>query len=243
MAEHRDFFNQHKPKSTTGIVDNILQVLPSDKHGTAIDLCCGTGHLVYQLTQQGYQAIGVDIADAHMGKDDAVEQAFIVADVAATPLAAKSATLVTFIDSLQYFEDPQHMIDETARLLSKDGYLIMSCQNNYNLAGIKKWLIQRLTGKTWSPWLVHPVENFLLYPDIITMLEASGYTVEYVRGKQFLTAWVSLLPAFVRHWTPWRDKPWRSLAAIASRVSLPTFIEESYLARFAMITLIRARKN
>ena len=119
----------------------------------------------------------------------------------------------------------------------------MSCQNNYNLAGIKKWLIQRLTGKTWSPWLVHPVENFLLYPDIITMLEASGYTVEYVRGKQFLTAWVSLLPAFVRHWTPWRDKPWRSLAAIASRVSLPTFIEESYLARFAMITLIRARKN
>lgn len=244
MAEHRDFFNQHKPKSTTGILSNILEILPSDKQGIAIDLCCGTGRLAYELIQQGYRAIGLDIADAHMGKDDRTAQAaFIVADAAAPPLADASANLVTFIDSLQYFEDPQQIIHETARLLDQDGYLIISCQNNYNLAGVKKWLIQRITGKTWSPWLVHPVENFLLYPDIIAMLESSGYTVEYVRGKQFLTAWVSLLPAFVRDWTPWKDKPWRSLAAIASRISLPAIIEESILARFAMITLIRARKT
>lgn len=243
MAEHRDFFNEHKPKSTTGIVKNILQLLPAEHHGTSIDLCCGTGRLTYELAQYGYQAIGVDIADAHIGKDNSLAQRFIVADVSLTPIANDTATLVTFIDSLQYFEDPNTMIAETARLLDEGGYLIMSCQNNYNLAGIKKWIIQKMTGKIWSPWLAHPVENFLLYPDIIKMLEANGYTVEYVRGKQFLTALVSLLPSFIRHWTPWQDKPWRSLAAIASRVQLPAVIEESFLARFAMITLIRARKN
>jgi hypothetical protein len=54
---------------------------------------------------------------------------------------------------------------------------------------------------------------------------------------------VSLLPEFIRNWSPWKNKPWRSPASIASRVRLPKAIEESGLARFAMIVLVRARKR
>lgn len=238
----RQFFNQHKPKSTAGIFEHVVAQFEPQPEGIALDICCGTGQLTAILSEYGYQAYGVDISDAFIGRESDGDAGFVVADVNYLPLAANQAQVITFIDSLQYFDDPDAIIAELARLMTSDGKLILSCQNNYNPAGMKKWLMQTLTGRTWSPWLAHPVENFLRYPQIIRMLEQHGFEIEYVRGKQFGTAIVSVLPGFIRHWTPQRDKPWRSLAGIAGRINLPDAIEESFLRRFGMIVLIRARK-
>lgn len=245
MAEHRDFFNRHKPKSTDGIFADVLTLLPSPAAPQAIayDLCCGSGQLAGYLAQAGYRAYGFDIADRYIGREGAAAEAFVIADTNHLPLITGQAQVITFIDSLQYFDDPQAIIAELARLLVDGGTLILSTQNNYNAAGIKKWAIQTVSGRTWSPWLEHPVENFMTYPQLMQMLADEGLVVDYVCGLQFLTAWVSLLPSSIRHWSPWRDQPWRSLASVASRVRLPRRIEESFLRQFAMITLLRATKG
>jgi 2-polyprenyl-3-methyl-5-hydroxy-6-metoxy-1,4-benzoquinol methylase len=242
MAEHQSFFNAHKPKSTEGIFDHVLRALPENKQGIALDLCCGTGQLTSALGERGYQAYGFDISDTFIGTNSNHAHGFAVTDVNAIPLAAHQASLITFIDSLQYFEKPEMVITEAARLLKPDGYLLMSCQNNYNSAGIKKWIMERITGKIWSPWLAHPVENFLTYPQIIKMLQENGFEIEYQRGKQLLTPIASLFPAGIRNWTPWRDKPWRSLGQIAGRTHFPAYVEEGFLRRFGMIIFIKARK-
>jgi ubiquinone/menaquinone biosynthesis C-methylase UbiE len=242
MAAHQDFYNQHKPKSTYGIIKLALQRVEAVE-GVALDLCCGTGQLTGSLAERGFFACGVDISSQFIGREGEAAQAYIVADVNRLPFAGNQAQLVCCIDSLQYFDQPDVLIAEIARLLQPGGQLILSTQNNYNLAGIKKWIMQRITGKAWSPWLAHPVENFVTYPWLLRTLEANGFEVRYVCGKQFLTALVSLLPGFIRNWSPWRDKPWRSLASIAGRSSLPASIEQSALARFAMIVLIDARKR
>ena len=67
--------------------------------------------------------------------------------------------------------------------------------------------------------------------------------VEYMRGRDFLTTLVSLLPRFIRNWSPWKNKPWRSLSGMAQRVTLPSFIEESFLRRFSVIVFVQVRKR
>jgi SAM-dependent methyltransferase len=243
MSSLQAFFNQHKPKSTPNIFGLVLQQVDAVNDGVALDLCCGSGELTAKLAEKGYRAYGVDISSHFIGQSGGDSAGFVLGDVNAVPFAAGSAQLVTSIDSLQYFADPGATLAEIARLLPPGGRLVLSCQNNYNPAGIKKWLMEKITGKSWSPWLVHPIENRITYPWLVKTLQANGFEIEYVRGQQFLTAWVSLLPAFLRNTSPWPGKPWRSLSSLASRVRLPSFIEESVLSRFAMIILIRARKQ
>ena len=239
----RDFFNSHKPKSTRGIFADVLNQVQPGEEGIALDLCCGMGQLTELLSEQGYRAFGVDLADYFIGAEGAAADGYTVADVNHLPFKTACASLVCSVDSLQYFADPGAVIHEIGRLLKPGGQLILSTQNNSNPAGGKKWLIKKLTGRDWSPWLLHPVENFVTYPWLIRTLEAEGFEVEVVRGKQFLTAWVSLLPGWLRHWSPWREKPWRSIASIAGRIQFPDAIETSLLARYAMIVLISARKR
>jgi ubiquinone/menaquinone biosynthesis C-methylase UbiE len=236
------FFNTHKPKSTPRIVEIALAQTPSTS-GVAIDLCCGTGQLVQSLRERGWRAYGVDISDAFIGQDTPQRTGFAVANVEQTPFADGCADVVYCIDSLQYFQQPEAMLREMGRLLKPNGVVIFSTQNNYNPTGIKRAIIERITGKTWSPWLAHPIENHITYPWLMVELGRQGYRVEYVRGQQFLTAWVSVLPRVVRHWTPQKSKPWRTLAGVAQRTRLPKRLEESFLARFAMMVFIRARKG
>lgn len=241
--ELQTFFNEHRPKSTPGILDRALGQIPAGDGAIAYDLCCGMGELTARLAQQGYCAYGVDISDHFIGQAGADANGFVVGDVNAIPFTSGRAQLVCCIDSLQYFRDPGAVLQEMARLLKPGGTLLISTQNNSNPAGLKKRLIERLTGQSWSPWLVHPIENHITYGWLQQTLTDCGLEVDYVRGQQFLTAWVSVLPRAVRLWTPWPDKPWRSLAGMAQRTALPQCIEESALARFAMIVMIRAHKR
>jgi len=241
MAQHQEFFNTHKPKSTYQIFTHVLQQIDTPP-GIAYDLCCGTGKLTAELRQRGYQAYGIDLSSVFIGIDGASANGYMIGDVKTLPLPTNSATLVCCIDSLQYFDNPESVIAEVSRILKPGGCLILSTQNNNNPAGLKKWLIKKLRGEDWSPWLQHPIENFVTYDWLLRTLHQHGLEADYVRGKQFLTAWVSLLPAFIRNWTPWPGKAWRSLGSVAARTNLPDFIEESAFARFAMIVLIRAHK-
>jgi SAM-dependent methyltransferase len=243
MSDITQFFNTHKPKSTPKIFGLVLAQVETSHGEVALDLCCGSGDLTGKLAVKGYRAYGVDISSRFIGSSGEDAAGFVLGDVNAIPFADQSAALVCSIDSLQYFVDPGITLAEMARLLKPGGTLVLSCQNNYNPAGIKKWFMERLTGRSWSPWLVHPIENRITYPWLMATLMANGFEVEYVRGQQFLTAWMSLLPAFIRNWSPWKNKPWRSPASLAARIRLPRSIEESVLARFAMIVLVRARKK
>ena len=243
MSELQSFFNTHKPKSSPKIFDLVLHQLPTETEGIAIDLCCGAGQLTAALESEGYMALGVDIADEYIGKAGSAASGYVQSDVNDLPFSGGNAQLICMIDSLQYFADPKTTITEIERLLAPNGHLILSTQNNFNLVGVKKLLIESITGKPWSPWLAHPIENRITYPWLLRTLEQHGFEIQYVRGRQFLTAWVGLLPSAIRNWSPWSDKPWRSLAHIAQRTTLPRRIEESFLKRFAMITFVHAIKR
>jgi SAM-dependent methyltransferase len=242
MTAIQHFFNLHKPKSTPQVFDLALDHTPEGQ-GVVYDLCCGSGVLTAKIALVGYQAYGIDISTEFIGSSGKLANGFVVADIAAPlPLRTASAKIVYCIDSLQYFAQPGDVLSEISRVLEVGGIIIFSTQNNYNWVGIKRYLIERLTGRTWSPWLAHPVENHMTYPWLMRALKENGFEPEYVRGLQFLGTWINLLPRGIRTWSPWADKPWRSLNSIAQRTRLPAILEESFLGRFAMIIFVRARK-
>jgi SAM-dependent methyltransferase len=242
MAELRRFFNTHKPKSTRGNIELALELTPQATDGIALDLCCGTGRLTALAAEQGLHAYGVDLSDHFIGTEGNAAAGYVVGEMERVPFAPGTASVVYCIDSLQYARDPEAALAEMNRLLKPGGVLIFSTQNTYNPAGIKKWLLERLTRRTWSPWLAHPIEHAIRYPRLMRLLQRQGFEVEYVRGRQHLIAWVSLLPEGLRKWSPWRDKDWRSLQKLTQRVPVPAAVEESALARFGMLVLVRVRK-
>jgi SAM-dependent methyltransferase len=241
MSDLQGFFNAHKPKHTPGIFQLALAHTPPGS-GIALDLCCGLGELTASVAARGYCAYGVDISTRFIGQNGAGASGFLIADMnAPLPFAAGRAVLVYCIDSFQYIADPDSFLAEVARVLKPGGLFIFSTQNNYNPAGVKRWLIESRTGRTWSPWSAHPIENHVTYPWLRHALARHRFTIEYRRGLQFLTAWVSLLPGFIRNRSLWKDKPWRSPASVAQRIRLPGAIEESALAHFAMMVFVCAR--
>jgi len=251
MSSLQQFFDQHKPKSTPGVsaialaqVDHAFGTARLPRTLIALDVCCGAGKLTGALADRGFRALGLDISIRFIGREAGSGAAFAITDLSrGLPITAGSVDLICCIDSLQYFADPRATLHEMARVLQSGGTLILSTQNNSNPAGLKRWAIEHLTGRPWSPWLAHPIENHLTERQLRQLLAEAGFTIEYVRGLQFLTAWVSVLPRGVRNWSPWPGKPWRSLASLSQRISLFATIEESALARIAMITFVRARKR
>jgi SAM-dependent methyltransferase len=243
MTDVTTFFNTHKPKSTPGIFEVAIQHTPPSNGELALDFCCGTGKLTSMVAERGYRAYGIDIASRFIGKQGENAAGYIVADVGQNlPFSNESAAAIYCIDSLHYFAQPERVLGEFSRLLKSGGLLIFSTQNNYNLAGVKRFLIKKLTGKTWSPWLVHPVESSIVYPWLVQALKRHGFKIEYRRGFQFAIPWVSLLPGKIRAWSPWKDKPYRSIDGLAQRIKLPEPIETSPLGQFAMVVFICARK-
>ncbi|MHB8625502.1 MAG: methyltransferase domain-containing protein [Aggregatilineales bacterium] len=243
MSDLQTFFNTHKPKSTPGIFQLALAHTPPDT-GLALDLCCGAGKLTALIAEQGYKAYGIDISSRFIGQNGSGANGFLIADVnRSLPLASGCATVVYCIDSFQYATDPDSLLSEVARVLKPGGMFIFSTQNNYNPAGVKRWLIEKIAKRPWSPWLVHPIENHVTYPWLRRALARHGFNIQYRRGLQFLTALVSLFPGFIRNTSPWKDKPWRAPSSVAQRVRFPQPIEESVLARFAMVVFVCARKQ
>jgi ubiquinone/menaquinone biosynthesis C-methylase UbiE len=243
MSNLMEFFNLHKPKSAAGNIRLAVEQTPDDAGSVIIDICCGAGRLAALMAARGFRAYGVDISTKYIGAEAEDQAAFVVSDMMATPFRTGCADVVYCIDSLQYAGDPEQALIEMGRLLRLGGLLIFSTQNSYNLLGIKKQLIERLTGRIWSPWLAHPIEHSVTYPWLIKTLEQHGFAVEYVRGRQILMAWVGFLPGFIRRWSPWPDKPYRSLQGVAQRVQFPARIEESFGGRYGANLFIRARKR
>ncbi len=237
------FFNLHKPKSAPGNIQLAADQTPDDIGKVIVDICCGAGQLAMLMAARGFRAYGVDISTRYIGADTDDRAFFVVSEMMSVPFRARCADVVYCIDSLQYAADPEQAVIEMGRLLRPGGLLIFSTQNSYNLLGIKKWLIERLTGQTWSPWLAHPIEHGVTYPWLMKTLEQHGFTVEYVRGRQMLMAWVGLLPGFIRKWTPWPGKPYRSLQGVTQRVQIPARIEESFWGRYGANLFVRARKR
>lgn len=98
-----------------------------------LDAGCGTGYGSAELVQSAAEVTGIDVAA------DAIEYAssnyplaglhFVESSCTSVPFPAESFDLVVAFEVIEHLTDYRAFIDETARLLTREGFLIVSSPN------------------------------------------------------------------------------------------------------------------
>lgn len=130
--------------------------------GRLLDLGCGDGELIRSYKDE---ADGVDIKDYGYAS-------IIAPNFSQLPIKDRSYNTVTIVASLNYFENPNDVLDEVRRVLTDDGQLILTMPNA---------LIMKFWHKIREPWANH---SGFSKSKLISIATRSNY--ELIEQKKFL---------------------------------------------------------
>lgn len=150
--------------------DGLLATLPTAISGHWLDIGCGPGPLLPQLRRRGAQRVtGLDlaagmIAEARSQLTDGCQ--LLQADADALPLADASCAGIFSSLMLQWSQQPQHTLQEWARVLQPGGTLAIATL----LPGTQRELQQAWAGVDERPH----VNDFLPAAGLIRLLTQNG---------------------------------------------------------------------
>lgn len=172
-----------------------------------LDLGCGDGRLSAELVQKGHEVWGADVFPS--GVEDARKKGInaIEADIEAKlPFGDSQFDLVLLLDTLEHLYDQEGIIKEVYRILKKDGKLIISYPNQFDIrnrlnmffgGGIIHWSHRKY--KDVHAWKYGHI-RFLLYRELVELLNSQGFYPKKVQFN-FMAGGVMprrIIPPFVR---------------------------------------------
>lgn len=126
-------------KGTSNEVDFILENAPVDQNSRILDLGCGQGRHLIELTKRGYQnTLGVDFSESNVAKArqvaciQQVSTNFVCADARKIRLGVKQDLILCLYDVIGSFrkeEDNRRIIRTIKHNLKKGGHAIVSVMN------------------------------------------------------------------------------------------------------------------
>jgi len=160
--------------------DILMGLAPVRDGARAVDLGCGTGVMLDKLARRYESVIGIDIsAEMLEGYDltdlrTGLHVGLLRADMAALPLASASCDVVVCRSALHHMEDEAGVLAEIARVLKRDGRLIMGEPANDNLLtrAARAWVKRRPSfGK------IHTIDRAYTRGQLRALLSAAGLEV------------------------------------------------------------------
>jgi ubiquinone/menaquinone biosynthesis C-methylase UbiE len=121
-------------------IEVISNAFALKRDEVAIDVGCGVGTFTYRMALQGGRAIGLDYSLASLKvaqrlakrkfKGTAMTH-FVAADASYLPFHDSSADVIVAADFIEHIDDigKERLLDEAARVLSKDGRMIIFTPN------------------------------------------------------------------------------------------------------------------
>lgn len=172
-----------------------------------LDLGCGDGRLSAELVKKGHEVWGLDIFP------DGIESAkkkginAIEADIESKlPFQDSTFDLVLMLDTLEHLYDEEGSIGEAYRVLKKNGKIIISYPNQFDLRN----RLNMLLGGGIIHWSHRKYENihawsyghirFLLYREIEELLRIHGFYPKKIQFN-FMAGGIlprRLIPPFIR---------------------------------------------
>lgn len=172
----------------------VSQLSVFSSHLSVLDVACGTGDMMVELTKYGYTVTGVDLSEQMLAvaRRKAASARFQLADAEALPFAAASFDAVTCAFGVRNFVHLEQGLGEMVRVLKPGGrmaILELATPDNpfirffYNLytRHIIPWLGSRIAGNREAyTYLPSSIERFPKGAAMVDKLKAAGgRTVEH----------------------------------------------------------------
>ncbi len=131
------YFQRRKTES----IKNSLSV---EKNDVLIDIGCGSGVQIKELGKTGYfLAIGIDVnlnAIRFARERSLPKTEFIIADSQFLPIKSSRADKIICAEVIEHITNPQHLVNEIARVLKKGGSVVITTPNDRSVWGIYEFL-------------------------------------------------------------------------------------------------------
>jgi len=138
------------------------------KNCMALDVGCGIGEIIVELTKRGFGCLGLDLSEyaLHKAKPRAASQDFLLCDARFLPVRSGSCDLVVCSELLEHIREDSDVLSEIARVLLPGGRSI-------------------LTVPHWDKYWTHGDEmdgHLRRYskPQFLSAIERAGFTAEKV---------------------------------------------------------------
>lgn len=184
-------------KEVSSAVFNILK--KCDRNGLLLDAAGGDGSFASALREAGWQAVSCDRYSLPKHKS-----MFVHADInISLPFISNSFKIVTCIESLQYLENHKQLFREFARVLQKEGRLIITMPNILNYSsrlfflnrGYFKYFKPFKTakpGREWDKVIYTPISLV----EVFQLLNSNGFAIEFISASRYR---YRELPLFLLH--------------------------------------------
>lgn len=145
-----------------------------------LDVGAAYGYAVDEARRAGWRAVGTEISPAAARAAARVARGSVaVADAAALPFADASFDALTLWDVLEHLADPHAAIAEAARVLARDGRLVLSTGDVGSLAA-------RVCGARWHLYTLPEHLMFYSRAGLRALLERHDFAVERMRAHASL---------------------------------------------------------
>lgn len=166
----------------------VSQLSVFSSHLSVLDVACGTGDMMVELTKYGYTVTGVDLSEQMLAvaRRKAASARFQLADAEALPFAAASFDAVTCAFGIRNFVHLEQGLKEMVRVLKPGGrmaILELATPDNpfvrffYNIytRRIIPWLGSRIAGNREAyTYLPSSIERFPKGTAMVDKLKAAG---------------------------------------------------------------------
>lgn len=171
---------------------DMIKTLVDENPDKIIDIGTGEGIFldIAKSFNQNITTIGIDIAQKHC-KMIKEKHHSVCTDAENLPIKDNSLDVVFLLDVIEHFYDAK-ILDDTHRILKKDGILLLSTPNKYAIYEYKEWvyfgthikdIFNSLRRKPRSYFPYHV--NLYSKKKIIRTLEIHGFSVESVNTIGF----------------------------------------------------------
>lgn len=161
--------------------DILMSLTPTARDAVALDLGCGTGITLLDLSERYDRVVGVDLSREMLAGFDPARVApgrsvsIAQADMAALPLRSGSIDLVLCRSALHHMDDEVGVLAEACRVLKPDGRLVLGEPANDNVVTrLARWWVRRRP----SYGKVHTIDRAYTQRQLRELLAAADLEVE-----------------------------------------------------------------
>ena len=189
--EARDYLDLHLAGS--------IKILANDKKAKGVlEVGCGTGKLVKFLNENGFTAVGCDIAEEALKRARKINKKNSIIKASATKLPFKSGLfdLVAAISLIEHLDknESQKFLKEAYRVLKSNGFIFLITPN-FNSP------FRFLCGKRWFGYGDPTHKQFFTPKSLSGLLKNNGFSNIKLRHKTAYNVKSELhLPGFSRGW-------------------------------------------